>query len=331
MLRVGDRVYHTGVRANGIITEIDETKIRDKYKVRFFWGKYCTRIKHGEWDGRVSTKWQWCEEANLISIPYWGEGFNKVTSIGGRSLDRLIRNVCEIDRRRQGDYSNIVIVYGQSNHAVVDVPLVLNNRLIMDKYTQMRLLGEQLALESHQTRPGVPVREDWIIKPSHSIGGRGIRPDDGNDLRFDEYYQRKFNKVREFRVHCFLWMDEPVQLIMEKFVEDPSQLCWNKKQGASWKHFYQYALDVQRLEHGCPFDVSIFENIKVNSVEALKLLQYDFGGIDFGMDAEGNLKIFEVNSRMGLREQSLFTYKKVIDQLRRLNIPNYKQSRGWGA
>ena len=63
------------------------------------------------------------------------------------------------------------------------------------------------------------------------------------------------------------------------------------------------------------------------SVKALKALRYDFGGIDIGMDNRGNLKVFEVNSRMGLLEQSLFTYKRAFTALRTLDINRYKEER----
>ena len=328
MLKVQDRVYHKGVRCNGVITEIDETKVRDKYKVEFFWGKYCTRILHGEWDGRRSTKWQWCDEDSLVVIPYWGEGSNRISIVGRRSLDNLIRLVCEIDARQVHDNSDVVIIYGQSNHHLVDAPFVINKNIIINKKVQMDMLGADLALESTVEDALATQDGKWIIKPQVSMGGRDIRPYTDNDTAgYGEYYQKKFNKVREFRVHCFLWMDKPVQMIMEKFVEDTSQLCWNRKQGAEWKFFYQAGLNVQELEHGVPFDQDTHDDIEIRSVEALKKLNYDFGGIDFGMDSLGNLKIFEVNSRMGLKEQSLFTYKRCFDELRRININDYTQER----
>ena len=240
-------------------------------------------------------------------------------------MDRLIRLVCEVDVRQVHDNHNIVIVYGQSYHHIIDVPLVINNNIMINKYKQVVQLGEDLAPLSTTSRP--PTDETWIIKPQMSIGGRDIRPLQDGGAGLGEYYQKRFDKVREFRVHCFLWMDKPVQLIMEKFVDDTSQLCWNKKQGAKWEFFYQDGLDVQELEYGLPFDLDLYNDIGIRSVKALKKLNYDFGGIDFGLDAEGNLKIFEVNSRMGLREQSLFTYKRCFDALRRININEYKRER----
>jgi hypothetical protein len=332
MVRVGDRVYHKTARANGVVTQIDSTKRRDTHKVEFFWAKYCKNIPHGTtWN-----KWMWCEPTNLVVSPWPAhqisihEGYlNKVTSIGGRSLDRLIRKVCEIRRRKTRDGSDVVVVYGQSNHRIPESVFTINRKLMPDKYQQMKILGEDLAPESWQTRPGEPKMEDWIIKPNISMGGRGIRHDDGNGLRYGEYYQRKFNKVREFRVHCFLWMDKPVQLVQEKYIDNKNQLTWNKKQGGKFRFVYQEGLedDWMDLQYCEPISLATKQMLGKASIEALKRLKYDFGGLDFGMDSAGNLKIFEVNSRMGLLEQALFTYKRVFSALRTLDINRYKEER----
>jgi len=329
MLNIGDRVYHKEVRGNGIVTAIDETKTKDKYIVEFLWGKYCS-IKHGEFLGfkRPERKWQYCRESALIPIEWdsWDYHLdypNKVTFLGKRSLDRLIRTVCEIKPRRPRDGSDIVITYGQYKHRVPSNVFVLNRTLICNKYKQCQILGN-MAPESGHVVTDLD-RNNWIIKPFYSMGGKGIRTAVNAATRPHEYYQRKFNKVREFRVHCFLWMDNPVPLIQEKFIDNPDQLCWNKKQGGDFKFVYQELNEVPDANLLTEENRLIMEDM---SVKALKLLKYDFGGVDIGMDAEGNFKIFEVNSRMGVKEQSLFTYKRVFNALRTLNLDDYR-SRRW--
>lgn len=335
MLNIGDRVYHTGVRGNGIIKDIDETKTKDKYVVEFLWGKYCG-IKHGDFWGFKSPlrKWQYCRESALIALDWhpWVDP-NKVSFLGKRSLDRLIRNVCEIEPRKRRDGSDVVIIYGQYKHRVPNNVFVLNRKLICNKYEQCKILGD-MAPESLLTRSGEPNNNDWVIKPFYSIGGKGIIPAT-RELKSGEYFQRKFNKVREFRTHCFLWIDNPVPLIQEKFIANPDQLCWNKKQGGEFKYVYQELItnlpDGNRLteiDNMLPSGMAYVREILTNmSVKALKLLSYDFGGVDIGMDADGNFKIFEVNSRMGIKEQSLFTYKRVFNALRTINIDNYIERR----
>ena len=172
MLSIDSRVYHKGIKANGVVVDIDATK-RNQYKVRFFWAKYCD-VLHGEWKERMrtGTKWQWCDGENLIETAL-SEPINKVTSIGGRSLDRLIRNVCEFDRRQRDDGSDIVMVYGQSNHQIPDEMLVLNRDIVINKMLQCQQMGEYLAPRSAKGIIGD--NAGWIIKPFQSMGGRGIR------------------------------------------------------------------------------------------------------------------------------------------------------------
>jgi glutathione synthase/RimK-type ligase-like ATP-grasp enzyme len=85
--------------------------------------------------------------------------------------------------------------------------------------------------------------------------------------------------------------------------------------------------DLESLQYSEPIAKATHDMLEKASVQALKKLKYDFGGLDFGMDKFGNLKIFEVNSRMGLLEQTLYTYKRVFTALRTLDINRYKRER----
>jgi len=188
----------------------------------------------------------------------------------------------------------------------------------------MRYLTEELAPESRTGGiTGDP--KDWIIKPYISIGGKGIRPALGDSLRHGEYFQRKFNKVREFRVHCFRWLDNPVPFVQEKVIGDSGQLCWNKKQGGKFRYVYQDGLSYGKF--ATDLSMASRKMMTKMAVDALNKIGYDFGGIDFGMDSNGNFKIFEVNARMGLRERSFFTYKQAFCALRTLNINKYKRDK----
>ena len=155
MLSIGDRVYHRGVRGNGIIREIDESKTKDKYGVEFLWAKYCN-IVHGTFRGfkYPERKWQYCRESALIPLTnQYSLNHNKVTMLGKRSLDRLMRNVCEIDKRRKRDGSDVVITYGQWKHKIPSNVFVLNRKLISNKYEQCNTLGYDLAPESRKLWP----------------------------------------------------------------------------------------------------------------------------------------------------------------------------------
>jgi len=330
MLSVGDRVYQVEKRANGKIVEIDNNKQRDKYKVVFFWAKYCD-IKHGNYRGveYPERKWQWCSEDTLVVTKILN--INRVSIQTERSLGALVTHVCELPKYRgYGDGSDIVIRYTLSGRSVNrSIPLIINEHLVWNKFEQQLMMGEDIGLKVSN---GTSVTPGWVAKPYHSIGGKGIYRIGENDVinPSTHYSQEPFNKVREFRTHVFMWMNEPLQLIQEKVINDTSQLCWNKKQGGRFWTIYQKD-NPATLTRGDRINNELLEKLSQISIVACKKLGYDLGGIDLGMDSAGNLKIFEVNSRMGLREQSLFTYKKCFNALKGIDINEYKQVRAtWG-
>jgi hypothetical protein len=326
-MEIGSRVYHEGIRANGIVIDIDENMKKDKLKVEFLWAKYC-EVPHGKWGGYRSTvrKWVMTREDSLVETDMT-PGPNKVTLVGRRSLEKLIRTVAEVDQRKPRDGSDIVINYGGGVSNVPDSIFKINANPIWNKYDQCRIMGETLAPEvfTHISNCPELLQENLIVKPKQSIGGMGIYDYTGQDITHQEYLQVKFDKVREFRVHVFLWMDNPVPFIQEKVIKDHDQLCWNKKQGGKFRYVYQDGLTEGKYMD--ELSVDLRNKLSTAALSACKKLEYDFGGVDIGVDANGNVKIFEVNSRMGLREQSLFTYKRAIQALRHLDIQTYREER----
>jgi len=313
-------VYHRRLHANGYIERTDDTKRRDIHKVRFFWGKYAD-IPHKDDRG----KWMWCDPDNLrvMSDVYW-QGSNQISMIGNRSLDRLIRKVCCIARRSSHDGSDIVINYGNSNHHVPENIFTVNRTLLLNKYEQTILLRE-IAPES--THNWAPDYQNWILKPMRSFAGRGIMQYTGS-IPYTHYIQRRVNKVREFRAHVFLWNDEMVPMINEKRLpeEKRNQLCWNEHQGATFFIPYAPLHKFHKLEREEP---ELLQRLKETAVEACKRLHYDFGGVDLAVDDQNNIYVFEVNSRMGIKERSLWVYKHALNRLRSININHYKERRGW--
>jgi hypothetical protein len=303
MIDIGTYVWHNTVKANGKVVEIRDWRSgRDQteYLIQFSWAKKC-KTEGGKYIGfqHPYRKWQWATAGEIDASCQPPEKKNKVSVVGGNFLDNLIRSTCEFPRRRPDDGSDIILAYGIGNTRCPEHILVLNRNLMVRKYDQQQELGHEMGIESRKDRP--PITDDWIIKPIWSIGGKGIRSAKGDTANWKEYYQRKFNKVREFRAHVFLWCDEPCVLIQEKKIADKNQLCWNEKQGSTF--FSPYAPEHRwfKLDREDP---GLRERISDLGTRALKAIHYDFGGIDIGMDAEGNLKIFEVNSRMGVVSRS---------------------------
>ena len=88
----------------------------------------------------------------------------------------------------------------------------------------------------------------WVAKPYQSFAGRNIfEVETGQRVNPNTHYlQRFFPKVREFRAHTFLWLNEKAPLINEKHVQH-EQLCWNEHQGGEFKSPYQPIINRMKL------------------------------------------------------------------------------------
>jgi hypothetical protein len=325
-MKLNDRVFVRSDKANGIIVD---TKQEDNqmHRVKFFWAKYCKDIENGAWRGirRPDRKWGWYHEDDLIVSPWISQGTNKVTMSGNRSLENLIRNVAEVPKRRPGLGSDIVITYGTSAMEARGTKLIINEHLMSNKFRQCNVL-DRLAVYSQFNIPNDANEEEWIVKPFFSMGGKDIRMHkEGPPIQHKEYVQKFFNKTREFRAHVFMWLDNPVPFIQEKVTKEPDKLTWNKKQGGGTRCLYQEGHP--RMKWSYTLSDKLREEITTLAVEACTLIRYDMGGVDLGMDSDGNIKIFEVNSRMGLREQALYSYKRAFNALRTIDIEQYKKER----
>jgi len=322
MFSIGDRVYHYGAQGNGIVVAIHPTNYRSKFGVQFFWKKY-KKCRLHTLDGFLEKPMGiWASADKLVKTPLPEERVNRFFLLGRKSLDKLINKMCEIPLRSPQTSANIYINYGTFRHVTNPVfvnfnSLVINKELMSNKYNQIKKM--------EHTGVGVPKTElsifdNCIQKPYHSMGGKNIKEYEEGDYIYG-YFQEKINKIREFRAHVFLWNDIKVPLIQEKFVENISQLTWNKKQGGEFKAQYQPALDVNKI------DATLLHRIAALSVSATRTLHYDMGGVDIIMDSSDELYVIEINSRMGLREKSFATYKQVFWKLYNLNVDEYKLNR----
>ena len=124
---------------------------------------------------------------------------NKITVVGGNFCDNLLRATTHFPRRQHNDGSDIVVAYGIGNTRIPGDILVLNRHLVTNKYEQQKLLGDDIGLSVATRRDYFPefAQHNLIIKPYHSIGGKGIRDANGSEASpHREYYQKKFPKNR---------------------------------------------------------------------------------------------------------------------------------------
>jgi len=326
-MEIGDRVYHRGISGNGYIAAIDPTKQYDKYGIVFSWLKYKPGVEFHNLDGLLSDdRGRWCSEDQLVVSQkpnLWHLG--KVSLIGNRSLEQLIRQITEI-RRTKDTYNStkVVVNYGAGTRYIPRQALVLNHHIDYDKVRQCTtMIRAEIPVPDilHNSTPDVSPDGTWILKPHISMGGRDIEIYTGQSLN-GRYFQRKVNKVREFRVHVALWYDNPAYLIQEKIIDDTNQLCWNMKQGGTFHYVHEphmYNNDIEVSE--------LFQNLKDISIKAVRALKLDFGGVDLALDYQGRVWVFEVNTRCGLRERTFSIFKQVLWALEKLDVEYYTATR----
>ena len=321
-MEIGDQVFHRGTNCNGIVRAIrSDSTYRDPIGVEFLWGKYrMGDVNFHSLDGMLPhNKGLWCSINRLVQIPRPDVRVNKVSLLGNRSMERLIRRITLLPRRRRNDGSSIVINYGKPHHKVSSRVLCINRTLMCNKFKQCLTM-----IEKGVSVPEVSLsqQDGFIQKPKFSFGGNGIF--DGSD--FDTsctgvYYHRSIEKAREFRAHVMLWSHTPVQLIQEKVVPDPTQLCWNRHQGAEFKGVFNYLLDTREL------DEELTASIQELAIAAVKAIRYDMGGVDIALATDGQLYVFEVNSRCGLRERTLAVYTSQFWELQSIDVAQYVEER----
>jgi len=317
-MEIGDRVYHRGINGNGIVVALrEEGSYRDRAGVRFWNPHHVERELHNLEGEIPENAGLWCSDDNLVRTPVPISNGRKVSILGNKGTHKRMRRVAELPRRRARDGSDIIVNYGYPKHKVSRRLFVLNRVITSNKYRQCCLFRDYDVPVPDISRTRQP---GYIQKPFFSFGGNNIF--EGRHIRpsLGGYYQRKIDKVREFRAHAFLWGGHKVPLIQEKTVPDRNQLCWNKHQGGTFNVAHCPLLSINEIGE-------LADRVTDISVRALKVLHHDFGGVDILMDEDGELWIVEVNSRCGAKERTLAVYKTKLWELFSMNIPEYKGER----
>ena len=317
-MEIGDRIFHRGLNGNGIVaSRRDSERYRDHVGVSFWNPTHIERELH-TLDGELREEaGLWCSENQLVQSPLPETYGRRVSILGNRGTHKRMRRVAELPRRLPRDRSDIIVNYGYPHHKVSRRLFVLNREIHSNKYRQCMLFRDYDVPVPDTSRRR---QSGYIQKPFYSFGGRNIF--EGRNIRpsLGGYYQRKVDKLREFRAHVFLWGDEKVPLIQEKTVSDRTQLCWNKHQGGVFNVAYCPLLEINELGR-------LADQIREISVRAVRAIQHDFGGADILLDENGDLWVIEVNSRCGAKERTLAVYKTKLWELFGLNIRRYKEER----
>lgn len=326
-MEIEDRVYHKGLQGNGIVAALrDSSNFRDTVGIKFFMPEEkgeCHNL-----DGVLeSPSGLWCDERNVIPTPKPESNGRRVSIFSGRGIGNRLRLISELPRRQARDRSSVVVNYGCTKHKVpvrdrYGKVFMLNRQISSHKYFQCRRFAEYGAPVPETSRYWFP---GSIFKPNYSIHGRDIVDVPNEDCPLpprEGYFQKRIDKLREFRAHVFLWGEEKVPYIQEKRVPDRTQLCWNKHQGGEFSVVYANVL-------GPPTNINedLFAKICSAGIKAVKSIRHDFGGVDIVMDENEDVYVLEVNSRCGLKERSLSNYKRKLWELYSIDLDQYEETR----
>lgn len=135
------------------------------------------------------------------------------------------------------------------------------------------------------------MHKNYIVRPSIHSQGRDLALVNGRDLK--DYVMRKYNnfgwyageyipKEREIRVYV---LKGRIVKVDEKIIEDKTLLAWNGHEGSTFKtiRWGDWPIRACRL-----------------AIDAARVTECDFSGIDIMIDAKGNPFIVEMNSAPSL-------------------------------
>lgn len=191
---------------------------------------------------------------------------------------------------------------------------VLNSRPdSMNKYQELVKLSMG-GVSVPQPRLPEPGTTDAEFKKAGYLG-RTFWHQEGNDFlkhtwRMPDYYTKKINFVKEFRLHTFLGKSiragekvvkkDHTLVESEKLWKPDSNLAhpWIRSYNTGWYVRYD--------------GFSSTPEMRAISNKACKLLGLSFAAVDLGMDAGGKLYVIEINTAPGIEGGTLKAYAKAI-------------------
>jgi hypothetical protein len=182
-----------------------------------------------------------------------------------------------------------VVYFGSRGKS--NAKIALNNAPVYNKLNELRILSEAgvRTVEFSTTNPG----EGWL--------GRTLGHQEGKDLlnagvRAD-YWTKKENFVKEFRVHSFRGKSirAGVKIHREGF-QDPHP--WVRSYDAGWRISYD--------------GTSIKQKHRDIAHQAVKAMGLDFAAVDLGEREDGTVVVLEINRAPGLEGKTVPIYANAI-------------------
>jgi hypothetical protein len=165
-------------------------------------------------------------------------------------------------------------------------------------------LQQRLADFIHRSQEAIAIAErrrseEWLGRSRYHIGGRDL-------LRYEEaqqngygidvdYFVKKENLVREYRVHSF--KGKSIRAGVKAQVADEAH-PWIRSMEVGWRILYD--------------GVSVRQRHRDLAHQAVGALGLDFGAVDIGERPDGSLIVLEVNRAPGLDGGTIEAYAKAV-------------------
>jgi glutathione synthase/RimK-type ligase-like ATP-grasp enzyme len=223
--------------------------------------------------------------------------------LGSKSAKTLSKELGWRRVRAQGNFRNNyrhkIINWGCSTEPTFPTPHGILNRpeavaLASNKLKTLNTLKEHSVptLRYYTSREDAQIEHDdgvtiYARKTLTGRSGQGIIVYEGgteSTLEYAPLYTEFFDKTKEYRVHA----------TRTKVFDYQAKLKRSGEEADPWVYSY----DNGRVF--CRGGIELPEAVATASMQAIEALGLDFGAVDIGIDEEGNVAVFELNSAPAL-------------------------------
>ena len=134
-----------------------------------------------------------------------------------------------------------------------------------------------------------------------SNSGRGITVIQPNDeIPYAPLFTEFFDKTVEYRVHATRNGVFDFQAKLKRRGSEADPYVFNYSSGRVF----------------CRQGIELPDAVATASVDAINALGLDFGAVDIGVDADGNVAVFEINTACALEGSTITSYKDALEELK---------------
>lgn len=190
----------------------------------------------------------------------------------------------EVSRERRAN-----VVGGPAAHAT------FNGAFNFQNASKAQVRVRIAELQAFVNAPDVPARVavEWLPRSANHIGGTDLL----HPPAHPDFWVKKENLVREFRIHCF--EGKSIRAGVKGHRAGQRAHDWIRSYDGGWT-----------INYGGFSSTKPMRALAAKAVEALGL---QFGAVDIGEKAEGGLIVLEVNRAPGLEGNTIVAYKNAIN------------------